>query len=189
MSCSRSGSGSTPAPESEPGLTISYEGTANQALQLTSGLVYPSTKTFSEPDGQGGFKQSQASNYTFYLANYELDGSSGAISLGSDLVKAGQLRVHFALVGREGTEAGGVTSNPVEVAEHRAKAERFLRVDFATISVFSGDKQVTYDLDESTIDGTVTINSVQGESVVGDINLKAGPNAIKGRFKAKVLPN
>jgi hypothetical protein len=48
---------------------------------------------------------------------------------------------------------------------------------------------VTYDLDESTIDGTVTINSVQGESVVGDINLKAGPNAIKGRFKAKVLPN
>jgi len=170
-------------PPAKPALTFSCEGVANKALETKSGFAFGSTKTFSAPDGAGGFKSSEAAIHSYYLASFDLDAAQGQISLGADLIKDGQIRVSFGLVGAEGTKAGGKTDPPPATGEYTGAAEKFNQVSFVSITVFEGGKQVEHSFDKVT--GSVKITNATAELIEGEIDVKDEKKAVKGPFKVK----
>jgi len=167
----------------KPALTFSYEGVADKALETKSGFAFGSTKTFSAPDGAGGFKSTAAAIHSYYLANFDLDAAQGQISLGADLTKDGQIRVSFGLVGAEGTQAGGKTDPPPAKGEYTGAAEKFNQVSFVSITVFEGGKQVEHSFDKIT--GSVKITNATPELIEGEIDVKDEKKVVKGTFKVK----
>ncbi len=172
--------------QSKSGLKLSFEGASEKAMEIKSGFIYASTKTFSAPDGKGGFTHGKAASYTFYVATYPLDTKRGSISLGKATTADGQMRVSFSLVGAEGTTAGGKEASPVAKGDYSAKAEKFMKVESIQIAVHSGGKEVKHRLNEKKTEGSVKITSVEGDKVTGEIEVKEGKNAIKGGFTAQL---
>lgn len=168
---------------SDSGLKLTYDGATDKAMEATSGFIFATTKTFSWPDGSGGFAKAKASSHSIYLGNFELDASRGMISLSSALKEDGQMRVSFGLVGADGTEAGGKDSPPLAKGEYTAEADKFNKVDWVEIAVFEGGKEVKHRFDKPT--GTVKVTSSAADSISGDIDVKDGKNAVKGGFTAK----
>jgi hypothetical protein len=168
---------------SDSGLKLTYDGATDKAMEATSGFIFATTKTFSWPDGSGGFAKAKASSHSIYLGNFELDASRGMISLSSSLKEDGQMRVSFGLVGADGTEAGGKDSPPLAKGDYTAEADKFNKVDWVEIAVFEGGKETKHRFDKPT--GTVKVTSSAADSISGEIDIKDGKNAVKGGFTAK----
>lgn len=168
---------------SDAGLKLTYDGATDKAMEVTSGFMFATTKTFSWPDGSGGFAKAKASSHSIYLGNFEQDPSRGMISLSSALETDGQMRVSFGLIGADGTEAGGKDSPPPAKGAYTAEADKFNKVDWVEIAVFEGGKEVKHRFNKPT--GTVKLTSSAADSISGEIDLKDGKNAIKGGFTAK----
>lgn len=171
------------AEESKAGIKVSYEGVKDKLMELESGHLYKSTKTFSWPDGSGGFEQAKAASATLYLANFNLDPRKGMISLGADLEGDDHIRVTVHFVGAEGT-SGGRGDPPMATGEYTGDAERFNKIESATITVVKDGKSVDHDFSRGKISGTFKITSSTEDAIEGEIDIKDETHAIKGKFRA-----
>lgn len=151
------------------------------ALDGKSSGTYTSTKTFSfTKDGQT--TSTKAVTHYFALANYELDTSSGMISLDKPLNTAEQIRVAFQIVGEEGTD----DKSPIKTGTYSAKADKFNKVDAMRVMFFVDGKEVKNMFNIDKTEGEIKINSVSTDTVSGEINLSEGSKSIKGNFTAKI---
>ncbi len=165
----------------ETNLQIKIDGKDSSLAAKSSG-TYTSTKTFSfTKDGQT--TSSKAVTYYFALANYELDTSSGMISLDKPLSTNEQMRVAFQIVGEEGTDE----KTPIKTGTYSAKADKFNKVDSMRIMLFADGKEVKNMFNIDKTEGEIKINSISGDTVSGEINLTEGDKSVKGSFTAKLL--
>lgn len=167
-------------------LNVTADG-SEKSFEPTSGILSATTKTFSEPDGKGGFKSTKASSHYLYLGNFAFKSDVTNVESKTTPQVAGNLRVSMSFIGKEGTEAGGLgKSLPLATGSYAAKAARFEKVEAIRITAFVDGKSKEYSFDDQKTDGTVTISSVDETSVAGEINIKDGKNAIVGSFKTKL---
>jgi len=170
--------------KSSSGLQLTYDGAKDKAMDVSAGWAYATTKTFSWPDGSGGFKTAKAASHSLYLANFALDPSRGVISLSSALTADGQMRVSFGLVGGDGTEAGGKERVAPAKGDYRCDVDKFSKVDWVEITVFEGGKETKHRFDKPT--GTIQVTASDPEEITGVIDVKDAKNAVKGGFSAKL---
>ena len=150
-------------------------------FKQTSSGTYTSTKTFSfSKDGQTTTTKSAA--HHFALANYELDTSSGMISLDKALTTPEQVRINFQITGEEGTD----DKTPIKSGTYTASADKFNKIDLIRIVTFADGKETKTSFRIDKTEGEIKINSVNGESVSGEINLTEGDKSVKGAFTAKI---
>lgn len=156
-------------------------GEDEKKLDITSSGTYTSTKTFSmTKDGQT--TSSKAVSHYFALANYDLDTSSGMISLEKPLTGADQMRVVFQIVGDEGTDEKA----PIKTGTYSATSDKYNKVDTARVMAFADGKEVKNYFNIDKAEGDIKITSVSGEIVTGEIDIKEGDKSVKGSFTAKI---
>lgn len=156
-------------------------GEKSTAFDITSSGSLTTTKTFSSTkDGQT--TSTKASSHYFAMANYELDTTSGMISMGKPLTADGQVRLTIQLIGEEGTDDKAA----LKTGTYTTKADKFNKLDFINVSTFSEGKENKTSFNISKAEGEVKITSVSEESVSGEINVTEGDKSVKGSFNAKI---
>jgi hypothetical protein len=150
-------------------------------LNVKSSGTYNTVKTFTETKDGKTTVATASSNY-IVLGNYDIDTSSGMISMEKPVTAADQIRVSIQLIGQEGTDekAGFKTGT------FTTKADKFGKVDYANIAYYADGKESKNFFDISKTTGEVKITSVTGDSVSGEINLMEGDKSVKGNFTAKI---
>jgi len=167
-------------------LKLTIDG-SDKTFEPSSGILFASTKTFSEPDGKGGFKQGKASAHSLYLTNFLPKADVKNLQEKTAPAAQGNVRVDMSFIGKEGTEAGGAgPTAPLVVATYSAKAEKFQKVESIGITVIVDGKPKEYSFDSAKTEGSVKITSADGDTVAGEIDLRDGKNAIAGSFKTKL---
>lgn len=166
-------------------LEVAVKGGTPKKLDVKSGFIYPGSIGLSKNN-----EVKYASSYSFHLADYELDGSRGMISLG-ETPKTDGTQVSFSIIGKE----GGNNKTPIDTGEYPvAKADggpfqyKVTRGFGSSVSVFTGGKKDQVALNDSKTTGKVTISSVAGDEVSGTVDLSDGQNSFKGSFSAKLIP-
>jgi hypothetical protein len=153
--------------------------TGEKDLAIKSGYAFPVTKSFTDVNG----KITTASAYNVYLANYDLDAKSFAMTLDKPLTADDQVRVVFSLIGDEGTN----DKSAVKAANYSAKADKYDKAESAGIVARKNGADVKSWLDRSMLTGDVKVTSASADEITGDVNLSSGDMAIKGSFTAKIL--
>ncbi len=166
------------------GLDVSVKGSAPKKVPLKSGYIYPSSVGLSKNS-----VVKYASSYSFHVADYDLDASKSMISI-NETPKTDGMMISFQIVGKE----GGNAQTPVEPGEYpMAKPDggpfqyHVTRGYGNSITVFTGGKKDQAYLNESKTTGKVTISSVSGDEVTGEVDLKDDQNSFKGSFSAKMI--
>jgi len=156
-------------------------GGKDSTLEVKSSGTYTSTKTFSTTkDGQT--TSTKAVSHYFALGNYELDTSSGMISLDKPVSADSQIRVAFQIVGEESTD----DKAPIKTGTYSPKNEKFNDVDSMRVMIFENGKETKNMFNMDKAEGEIKINSVSGETVSGEINITEGDKSVKGSFTAKI---
>ncbi len=164
----------------ESKIDVKVDGKDHSIEIKTSGTM-STVKTFSyTKDGQTTSTKG-ASNY-IALANYELDTSSGMISMGKPLTEAGQVRVTLQLVGEEGSEEMAAP----KTGTYTTKAEKFNKVDHLQVTVFNDGKETKTSINIDKAEGEVRITSSNDDTISGEINITEGDKSVKGTFTATV---
>lgn len=150
-------------------------------LEIRSSGSLSTTKTFSyTKDGQT--TSTKAASHYFAIANYDLDTSSGMISMGKPLTTDGQIRIAIQLVGEEGTDDKAAP----ETGTYTTKADKYNKLDYVNVSVYSNGKENKASFNIDKAEGEVKITSVSDDSVSGEINVTEGDKAVIGTFTAKI---
>ena len=168
-------------------LKLTTEG-KESSLEPSSAIIVGTTKTFSEPDGKGGFKQGKASSHYLYLMNFMPKADVKNLENKTVPGAQGNVRVSMSLVGKEGTEAGGLgaAKGALGVGTYGAKVEKFQKAEGISITVVADGKPKEISFDRDKTEGSVKITSVDADTVAGEIDLRDGKNAISGSFKTKL---
>lgn len=165
---------------SGPKLDIKIGG-KDSTLSVKSGGVYYGNVISTAP----GVPDVQTFAHDIYLANYELNTTSG-LTMRKALTAADQLRVELQLTG----EAGTNTDSPLKAGTYSAKADKFNSVRSVIIVSYAGGKEVKTSFDTMSsskkVDGEVKITAVSADIVSGEVNLTEGDKSIKGTFTAKL---
>lgn len=150
-------------------------------FSVKSSGTYSAVKTFTDTkDGQTKITKA-ASNY-IVLANYDLDTSSGMSSMEKATTVAEQVRVAVQIIGQEGTD----DKTGFKTGTYQVKADKFDKVDYVNIAMFSDGKETKNFFDLSKAAGQVKITAVTGDSVSGEVDLTEGEKSLKGSFTAKI---
>lgn len=165
-------------------LDVGYKGAAPKKLAVKSGFIYPSSIGLSK-----NTEVKYASAYSFHIADYEQDSSKGVVSLNL-APKTDGMQVVFQIIGKEGGDA----KTPIEPGEYPvAKSDggpfqyKVTRGFGSSIAMYAGGKKDQSYLNESKTTGKVTISSVAGGDVTGEVDLNDGQNSFKGTFSAKMI--
>ncbi len=162
-------------------LTVNVDGN-ERTLDITSSGTYTSTKTFTQTR-DGGSTITKAASHYIVVGNYEIDTSSGMLSMNKPLTEAGQMRFAIQIVGREDTD----DKSPIVPGTYTTAADKYDKLDYANLTVFDGGKETRTSINISKAEGEVKITSVTDETVSGEIDLKEGDKTIKGGFTAKII--
>jgi len=150
-------------------------------LNIKSGGVYYGNIISTTP----GKPNVQTFAHDIYLANYELDTTSGA-TMRKPLTTPDQMRVELQLTGEDGTK----TESPFKVATYSAKADKINRVRSIIIVTFTDGKETKTAFETMGLtpkaDGDVKLTAVTADSISGEVNLSEGDKSIKGTFTAKL---
>jgi hypothetical protein len=153
----------------------------DSTLNVKSGGVYYGNVISTAP----GKPNVQTFAHDIYLANYELDTTSG-VTMRKPLTAADQMRVELQLTGEDGTK----TDSPFKVATYTARADKFNRVRSVIIVTFADGKETKTVFDTMGLtpktDGEVKLTAVTADSISGEVNLTDGDKSIKGNFTAKL---
>jgi hypothetical protein len=159
-------------------------GARDSTLNIKSGAVYYSSMAFTAP-GKAAVKTSV---HTIYIANFEMDPTTGPAWMNTSLTAPDQMRVEFALTGEDGT----TKDSPFKVGTYSAQAADVNGVRSAAVRTFADGKQTEtrfkslMSLGGKGASGEVKITSVTAETVSGEVNLSEDDNSIKGTFTAKL---
>lgn len=166
---------------SGPGsLTLKYPGTDKQEVPLKSGGFYTSTKSWS-----ANGKSAKSASYFVCVADFEVDMSQGAISLGAPVKAENQTKVCFGIDGAENSDDKTAPKTETYPAAKRSDSFAFNSISSASIRTFKDGKEVKHFLNESKMTGDVKITSASENLMSGEINLSDGEKEIKGTFSAK----
>ncbi|MBS1796109.1 MAG: hypothetical protein JSS81_19815 [Acidobacteria bacterium] len=150
-------------------------------FSLKSSGIYNAVKTFTETkDGQTNV--AKASSIYIVLGNYDIDTSSGMISMEKPVTAADQVRISIQLIGQEGTD----DKTGLKTGTYPAKADKFGKIDYVNVAYFADGKESKNIFDIAKAAGEVRITSVSAEAVSGEIDLTEGDKSIKGSFTAKL---
>lgn len=167
---------------SEPGeLSLKYPGTDSRELPVKSGGYYTSTKTFTYNG-----KSSKSSSYFICVADYEIDMSQGAISIGAPVKNAENAKVCFSIDGEEnGDDKTAIKEGTYAPAKSMSNGPSYNSLSNASIRVLEDGKEKKHFVNIAKTTGDVKITSVSGETVYGEANISDGEREIKGTFSAK----
>ena len=152
---------------------------ATKEMPVKSSYAFGVTKSFTDINN----KVTTAPSYRVYAASYDLDSGNFAQTMDKPLPADDHIRLTFSLVG----DQGGNEKSPLKAGEYSAKADKFLKVEDASIVTRKDGKDNTLWLDRSKLSGKVKVASVSGDTLTGEADLTDGESAIKGPFTAKVL--
>jgi hypothetical protein len=169
--CSKGAGGSS--------MNLKWPGVAQKEMPVKSSYAFGVTKTFTDINNN----ISSAPSYRVYAANYDLDAANFAVTMNKPLASDDQIRVTFSLVG----DQGGNEKSPLKAGDYSAKADKFMKVEDASIVTRKDGKDDTLWLERGALAGNVKVTSVSGDSVTGEADLTDGQSAIKGPFTAKIL--
>jgi hypothetical protein len=161
-------------------MKLKWPGVDQKEMPVKSSYAFGITKTFTDVNN----KITTAPSYRVYAANYDLDAANFAVTMNKPLVSDDQIRVTFSLVG----DQGGNEKSPLKAGDYAAKADKFMKVEDASIVTRKDGKDDTLWLERSALAGNVKVASVSGDTVTGEADLTDGKSAIKGPFTAKILP-
>ena len=148
-------------------------------VAIKSGYAFAVTKSFTDINQ----KITTAVVYNVFTANYDLDAANFGMTLEKPMTADDQMRVVFSLVGEEGTKDPA----SLKAGTYSAKADKYMKVENVGIVTRKGAADTKTWFDRNSLTGQVTLSSVTGDSVSGDIDVTAGENSIKGSFTAKIL--
>ena len=160
-------------------MKLKWPGVDQKEMPVKSSYAFGVTKTFTDINN----KISTAPSYRVYAASYDLDAANFAQTMNKPLASDDQIRVTFSLVG----DQGGTEKSPLKAGDYLAKADKFMKVEDASITTRKDGKDDTLWLDRSALTGTVNVTSASGDSVTGEADLTDGRSAFKGPFTAKIL--
>jgi hypothetical protein len=161
-------------------MKLKWPGVDQKEMPVKSSYAFGITKTFTDVNN----KITTAPSYRVYAANYDLDAANFAVTMNKPLASDDQVRVTFSLVG----DQGGNEKSPLKAGEYTTKADKFMKVEDASIVTRKDGKDDTLWLERSALAGNVKVASVSGDTVTGEADLTDGQSAIKGPFTAKILP-
>ena len=154
------------------------DGSKTSTLNIKTGEVYYGNVISTYP----GKPSLQTFAHDIVLANYDIDQTT----MHKPLTAPEQMRVEIQLTG----EAGTKEDSPLKVGTYRVKNEAINRVRSIGIRTFAGGKENKLYFEtmssSSTAAGDVTIKSITGDTVSGEMNLTDGSKSIKGTFVAKL---
>ncbi|NNE67337.1 MAG: hypothetical protein HKN33_12290 [Pyrinomonadaceae bacterium] len=160
------------------GISVGYDG--------SSGSVSPtSTAMLVDTVGDSSSDKKMVS-HTFVIANYELDEKLTKMKLQGSAKEDGRMRVEITIIGAKGTDK----ETAVKPGEYTAREGN---VGSPENSVNGGRIAYSEDGKEKRVyvggadmkAGKVTIDSVSGDTISGEVDISAGDNYIKGKFTAK----
>jgi hypothetical protein len=160
-------------------MKLAWPGVDQKEMPVKSSYAFGVTKSFTDINN----KITTAPSYRVYAASYDLDAANFAVTMNKPLASDDQIRVTFSLVG----DQGGNEKTPVKAGDYSAKADKFMKVEDASIVTRKDGKDDTLWLDRSALAGNVKVTSVSGDSVTGEADLTDGHAAITGPFTAKIL--
>jgi hypothetical protein len=160
-------------------MALKWPGVDQKEMPVKSSYAFGVTKSFTDINN----KITTAPSYRVYAASYDLDAANFAVTMNKPLASDDQIRVTFSLVG----DQGGNEKSPLKAGDYAAKADKFMKVEDASIVTRKDGKDDTLWLDRSALTGTAKVTSVSGDSVTGEVDLTDGQSAIKGPFTAKIL--
>jgi hypothetical protein len=160
-------------------LHVKSPGTGEKDLPVKSAYAFAVNKTFTDTSN----KITMASAHYVYAANYDLDGTTFAMTLDKPLTADDQVRVMFNLIGDQGTD----DKAPPKAGTYSAKADKFMKVETVGIVSRKGGADNKVWLDRSTLTGEVKVTAASADEISGDVDLSAGDTSIKGSFTAKIL--
>lgn len=171
---------------SKSGLAVKIAG---QDVPLEVKSSWEMTKDFTYYSDPG---KPTTALYWFAIRNYALDKPNGTIIFDNEKLKApGQVLVFFALYGEKGTTN---EKTPVKVATYKDDGKESTSLTTLAVYVFGEGKDEisSLSLGSGSPDnkGTVTITSVTGDTVTGEIDASGKANgkdvSVKGPFTAKI---
>lgn len=167
---------------SGPGsLTLKYPGTDSKEMPVKSGGYYTSTKTFTFNNNM-----SKSSTYFICVADYDIDMSQGAISIGAAVEDAENEKVCFSIDGEEnGDDKTPLKEGTYAPAKSMKSGPAYNTLTNASIRVLEDGKEQKHFFNMAKTNGELKITSVSGDTVYGEANLSDGEKEIKGTFSAK----
>ena len=144
-----------------------------------------STAMIVDTVGDSSSNQAMVS-HTFIVANYDLPEKVTKMALQGSAKEDGRMRVEITIIGKKGT----TKSTPVEPGEYKARVGNVgspeSSVNGGRILVGSDGKEAsTYVGGADMKEGKVTIASVDGDMITGEVDITDGTNSIKGKFSVK----
>ncbi|REJ78679.1 MAG: hypothetical protein DWQ47_04315 [Acidobacteria bacterium] len=163
-------------------LTVKKDGGDSIEVPVRSGGFYASTKTWSRPG-----KTAKSSSYFICVANYDIDMSQGAISIGAKVSADDQTKICFSLNGEEnGTDKSAPVAGTYEM-EKRGDDFPFNSISSVFIRSMEDGKEVRHSFSTAKSEGSIKLTSASTDDVAGEIDLSDGQNEVKGIFTAKAF--
>ena len=125
-------------------------------------------------------------SHTFIIANYDLPEKITKMKLRRTAKEDGQMRVEINIIGKKGTNK----STPVEPGEYQARVGNVGSSENSAnggriLVGKEGKEESTYVGGPDMKAGKVTITSVDGGTINGEVDITDGTNSIKGKFSVK----
>lgn len=167
-------------------LVLTYKTDKNAAPITKELLAKQSVMIVSELTTTANGQAARIVKYSIYLANYDSD----AKALERDMPKAdNQLRVEIQVVGADGSTA----TTPLKTGTYNASQfsdgiNKFNKALDIRVNIFENGK--VQDQGISTVNprkGFVKINSVDDDTVTGEIDMSDDFRSVKGEFSAKIV--
>lgn len=154
---------------SSSGIEVAYDGKSATIEPASTALI---TGTASD-----------SVSHTFVIANYDVGDNVSHNSLSGTAKEEGRMRALFMIIGEKGTDK----NSPVKTGEYPARVGN---VGSSAQTVNSGNIFYSKDGKEKAVfvggadmkEGKITINSVGGGQISGEVDITDGENSIKGPF-------
>ena len=125
-------------------------------------------------------------SHTFVIANYDLGDKVSKMSLQGSAKEAGKMRVQFTIIGAKGTDE----KTPVKPGEYPSRVGNTGSAENTANGgrfSYAGEKREE-SKGTSLADmkaGKIKIDSVDGGTITGEVDLTDGKTSIKGKFSVK----
>jgi hypothetical protein len=167
-------------------LTLTYKTDKNAAPTTKELSAKQSIMTVTELTTTANGQAARIVRYSVYMSNYDAD----AKTLEREMPKVdNQIRVEIQVVGPEGSTASTVlkpgTYNASQFSDGINKFNKALDI---RVNVFENGKALDQSI--STVNprkGFVKINSVDNETVSGEVDMSDDFRSVKGKFNAKIV--
>lgn len=152
-------------------------------LEQKSAYLYSDDMTINMPD-----KNVKTADHGIIVANYDLDMSLGPFMAAKKMTAPGNIRIGIKLQDKADTNKDA----PPSAGEYASKyPDEFMKFFNVFIYTYADGKDEENKIlgGYDNVKGGVKINSVNGDTVTGEIDIANQDNSVKGSFTAKIWKN